>query len=115
MAYPPDQTTPSEAVIPPRGEARVRKAKRRYRPSEAGNQRVEDLDRGGRKTWQRQRGAHRRSLSESGLSRFKRLLGPPLRARKLPGHQVEARSGCRILNRMIHLGKPETYRVEVAA
>lgn len=115
LAYPPDQTTPIEAVIPPRRDACRRKAKRRYRHIEARHQRVEDIERWGRKKWKKHSGYHRRSLSESGVSRFKRILGPTLRSRKVPGQQVEARIGCSILNRMIHLGKPETYRVEVTA
>ena len=36
-----------------------------------------------------------------------------LEARSWEGQQVEARIGCAILNRMIHLGKPESYQVEV--
>lgn len=35
LAYPLGQDTPIEAVIPPRCDARLRKAKRRYRPIEA--------------------------------------------------------------------------------
>jgi hypothetical protein len=115
LAYPSTQETPIEAVIPPRRGAQVRKAKRRYRHIEARNQRVRAIDRQGRKKWKRNSGYHPRSLSETGVWRFKGILGPTLRSRKVPNQQVEARIGCRILNRMIHLGKPETYQVEVAA
>lgn len=115
LAYPGGQDTPIEAVIPPRRDARVRKAKRRYRHIEARNQRVENIQRWGRKKWKKHSGYHRRSLSESGIGRFKRILGPTLSSRKVPNQQVEARLGCSILNRLIHLGKPQTYRVEVVA
>ena len=57
-------------------------------------------------------GYHRRSLAESGASRYKRILGPQLAARSWAGQQTKARIGCVILNRMIHLGKLDTYRVE---
>lgn len=113
LAYPSGQTTPIEAVIPPQRQARVRKAKRRYRHIEARNQRVVDIDRKGRKKWKRESGYHRRSLSETGVGRFKGILGPQLRSRKLSNQQVEARIGCSILNRMMHLGKPESYKIEI--
>lgn len=115
LAYPAGQDSPIEAVIPPRCDARVRTAQRRYRHIEARNQRVEEIGRWGLKPWKKQSSYHRRSLAESGISRFKRLLGPTLRSRKVANQPVEARIGCSILNRMLHLGKPETYRVEVAA
>lgn len=115
LAYPSGQATPIEAVIPPQRQARVRKAKRRYRHIEARNQRVVDIDRKGRKKWKRESGYHHRSLAETGVGRFKGILGPTLRSRKLPNQQVEARIGCSILNRMIHLGKPQSYKVEINA
>jgi len=115
LAYPSGQTTPIEALIPPRRDAQVRKTKRRYRHIEARNERVRAIRRRGRKRWKRDSGYHRRSLAETGISRFKRIFGPQLRARSWAGQQVEARIGCRILNGMIHLGKPETYTVEINA
>ena len=58
-------------------------------------------------------GYHQRSLAETGVFRFKGILSARLRARRWNGQQTEARIGCAILNRMIHLGKPETYKVEI--
>lgn len=115
LAYPGTQATPIEAVIPPQRNARVRKAKRRYRHIEDRNQRVEDIQRWGRKKWKRNSGYHQRSLAETGVGRFKGILGPTLRSRTFPNQQVEARIGCCILNRLIHLGKPQSYKVEVPA
>lgn len=112
LAYPEGQTTPIEAVIPPQRNARRRKAKRRYRHIEARNQRVADIDCLGRQWWKRQSGYHHRSLAETAVGRYKGILGPRLRARKFPNQQIETRIGCCILNRMIHLGKPQSYKVE---
>ena len=67
----------------------------------------------GRKRWKRNRGYHKRSLAETGMARYKRILGPQLAARTWEGQQTEARIGCSILNQMIHLGKPESYPVEL--
>jgi len=113
LAYPPGQEAPIESVIPPRCDAQLRKAKRRYRHIEARNQRVQTLWKKGRKRWKRDCGYHRRSLAETGVFRFKSILSPRLRARKWAGQQIEARIGCCILNRMIHLGKPESYKIEI--
>ena len=49
------------------------------------------------------------------MSRYKRILGPPLLACSWSGRQTEARIGCAILNRMMQLGKSQTVRVEVCA
>lgn len=36
-----------------------------------------------------------------------------LRAQAMANQQVEGWLGCAILNRMTHLGKPESYKVEM--
>ena len=114
LAYPPKpRAAPIEAVIPPQRNATQRIAKRRYRHIEARNERVQSILHMGRKRWKRTRGYHKRSLAETGMARYKRILGPQLAARTWEGQQTEARIGCSILNRMIHLGKPDSYRVEI--
>ena len=116
LAYPKSGTSPPmETVIPPRRDAAIRTAKRRYRHIEARNERVQHIRQKGRKRWKRESGYHRRSVIESMMSRYKRILGPQLLARSWPGQQTEARIGCAVLNRMIQLGKPQTVRVEVSA
>ena len=66
----------------------------------------------GRKGWKQESGYHRRSLAETLIYRYKHLIGGTLKARSEANQQVESRLGCAILNRMIHLGKPESYRIE---
>ena len=114
LAYPPKpRAAPIEAVIPPQRNATQRIAKRRYRHIEARNERVQSILHMGRKRWKRHRGYHKRSLAETGMARYKRILGPQLAARTWEGQQTEVRIGCSIFNRMIHLGKPDSYRVEI--
>ena len=113
LAYPSGQDPPIASVIPPRRDAQVRKAKRRYRHIEARNQRVQAIEKKGRKPWKQESGYHRRSLAETGIFRYKVILGPKLQARSWPGQQTEARIGCSSLNRIIHRGKPDSYKVEV--
>ena len=70
------------------------------------------MRRTGRKGWKQASGYHRRSLAETQIYRYKHLIGDKLKARSWVNQQVESRLGCAILNRMIHLGKPQSYRVE---
>ena len=115
LAYPTQGAGPIDAVIPPQHNASERKAKRRYRHIQARNERVQAIQRQGRKQWKRHTGYHRRSLAETGMARYKRIIGPKLRARVFLRQQVEARLGGKILNRMTHLGMPQAYKVEVDA
>ena len=66
----------------------------------------------GRKGWKQESGYHRRSLAETLLYRYKHLIGGKLKARSEANQQVESRIGCALRNRMIHLGKPQSYRIE---
>ena len=70
------------------------------------------IRRKGRKGWKQASGYHRRSLAETQIYRYKQLIGGQFKTRSEANQQVESRLGCAILNRMIHLGKPESYRIE---
>jgi hypothetical protein len=113
LAYPGQGDGPIDAVIPPQRNASVRKSKRHYRHIQARNERVETIEQQGRKRWKQHTGYHRRSLAETGIARYKRIIGPKLRARVFLRQQVEARLGCKRLNRMTQLGMPQAYKVEV--
>ena len=63
----------------------------------------------GRRTWKKTSGYHRRSIAETQISRYKQILGDTLHARTLTNQQTETRVGCAILNRLLHLAKPESY------
>jgi hypothetical protein len=113
LAYPPaKQPTPIESVIPPCNHAQIKKSKRRYRHIEARNKRVQQIKKRGRKKWKQHSGYHRRSLVETAMARFKRIIGPQLQAREWNRQQVEVQIGCAILNRMTKLGMPQSYKVE---
>jgi hypothetical protein len=113
LAYPsPQQPTPIEAIIPPCNHAQCKKSKRRYRHIEARNQRVKHMNKVGREKWKVHSGYHRRSLVETAMARFKRIIGPRLQAREWTRQKVEVQIGCALLNRMTHLGRPQSYKVE---
>jgi hypothetical protein len=56
-------------------------------------------------------GYGRRSLVETGMQRYKTIIGRTLRARTLSGQKVEARVGCKVLNRITALGMPVSRRL----
>jgi hypothetical protein len=65
----------------------------------------------GRMSWQRISGYNRRSLAETGVYRYKTIIGRRLRARTLPNQRTEAKIGCNVLNRMTRLGMPVSARI----
>jgi hypothetical protein len=65
----------------------------------------------GRMNWQRSSGHNRRSLAETGVCRYKAIIGRRLHARTLPNQRTEAKIGCNVLNRMTRLGMPVSVRV----
>jgi hypothetical protein len=65
----------------------------------------------GRSAWRKLSGYTRQSIAENTMFRFKRLFGEGLWARSLATQSVEVVVRCATLNRMTHLGMPETVRM----
>ncbi len=66
----------------------------------------------GKRKWGALSGYNHRSHIENTFCRYKRIIGPTMRSRRLATQRVEARIGVKILNRMTALGMPESYLVE---
>ena len=90
-----------EAVIPPRDNAAYWEA---GRPR---NLAVAECRKTDRKTWKINIGYHFRSLAETAVYRFKRLIGSCLSARLPENQGTEAYVGVAIINRMNTLGMPQ--------
>ena len=97
------------ALIPPRADAVV--DPRPPRPERDAAVRWIQTHATGRKGWKKRSGYHRRSLVETAFSRWKGRLGTRLASREKLRQITEVRIGCRLLNRFIHLGRPETARI----
>lgn len=65
----------------------------------------------GRDAWKKGTCYHQRSLAETAMLRFKKILGGHLASRKTANQVAEARIKAQILNRMTHLGMPESFKV----
>lgn len=108
----PPQQTPIEPVIVLRKDAKIQPHGNCNAPPLARDEILRGVRKKGRKGWKQQSGYHRRSLAETAMFRYKQIIGDHLRARTMVNQQVESRLGCKILNRMTHLGRPESYKVE---
>jgi hypothetical protein len=64
----------------------------------------------GRKEWKKQSGYHKRSLAETAMYRLKMIFNDSLRARIFENLPTEAFLCYRVLNKMIPLGMPDSYR-----
>ena len=98
-------------AIPPRKDARIWQHGNCAAPPLVRDENLRRIRKAGRKRWKQESGYHRRSLAETGMFRFKTIFGSYLQARKLPQQKVEAKVKCAALNRMTHLGMPDSYRV----
>lgn len=63
----------------------------------------------GRRRWQRESGYNQRSLVESAISRYKRIIGRRLRNRTLASQRSEVKIACAIMNTMTLVGMPDSY------
>jgi len=100
-----------EILIPPRKNARI---------WQHGNSKAEPLKRDenlryirkhGRQHWKEDSGYHMRSLVETTMFRLKTIFGDELSARLLETQTTQALIRCLALNKMTHLGMPESYLV----
>jgi len=69
------------------------------------------IRRQGRRRWKPDSGYHRRSLAETTFFRCKTLFGPLVQARAFPQQATELLLKVAALNRMTHLGMPDSYRL----
>ncbi len=73
--------------------------------------RMQELGNEGRSLWKQEVGYHRRSLVETLMFRYKTVLGDRLTARKEQTQATEVAIKLDVLNRMIELGRPKSYKV----
>jgi hypothetical protein len=97
-------------LIPPRRDAQLSPT-----PSAAlmeRNRNIRAMHRIGRREWYKRSGFNKRSMIENAIYRYKTIIGRCMSSRTLEGQHVEVQLACRVLNTMICLGMPDSYRVE---
>jgi len=105
-----DRAPAAAVIIPPRATAVVSEVSAAGTPTPL-DRHIEMIAAKGRLGWQKAVGYGRRSLVETGMLRYKTIIGRTLRARTLPAQKVEAKVGCKVLNRMTALGMPVSRRL----
>lgn len=104
-----EQDHPLKVTIPPRHGARIWKHGNSHGEKLARDENLRRIRKAGRKRWKEESGYHRRSLAETAMSRYKRIIGEKLQARDFSRQAKEAFIGIMALNRMTILGMPQSY------
>jgi len=104
-----EQGQPLKVTIPPRRGARIWQHGNSKDQRLARDENLREIRQKGRKRWKQESGYHRRSLAETAMSRYKRIVGEKLQARDFQRQSTEAFVGVLILNKMTALGMPRSY------
>ena len=102
-------TTNIRIVIPPKKTATV--DSRAQGSWCQRNDAIERIGEVGRRQWGKESGAHRQAQAESGMYRYKRIIGDRLRALNDDAQKREALIAVNVINRMTALGMPESVKV----
>lgn len=97
--------------IPPRKNARIWKHGNTQAERLKRDENLRSIRKHGRKAWKENSGYHVRSLSETAMFRLKTIFGDELSARLLETQTTQAVVRCAALNKMTHLGMPQSYKV----
>lgn len=104
-----------KAIIPPDKTAVVQKKDKipALESRDQAIQRIAELGTEGRSLWKREINYHRRSRIETFMFRLKTILGDRLVSRRMAMQATEATMKLHVLNRMLELGRPNSYKVAV--
>jgi len=98
-------------LIPPRKNARIWKHGNTKTERLKRDENLRSIRKQGRKEWKKNSGYHVRSLAETTMFRLKTIFGGELSARLLETQTTQAVVRCAALNKMTHLGMPQSYKV----
>ena len=98
-------------LIPPRKNARIWKHGNTKTERLKRDENLRAIRKDGRKEWKKNSGYHVRSLAETTMFRLKTIFADDLSARLLETQTTQALVRCAALNKMTHLGMPQSYQV----
>lgn len=101
------------AAIPPRQGAKIWKHGNTKGERLIRDENLRSIRKKGKPKWKREARYHRRSLAETGVFRFKTIFSDKLQSRKQENQFQEMIIKSAALNRMTHLGMPESYKVGI--
>lgn len=100
-----------EILIPPRKDARIWQHGNSNAQPLKRDENLRYIRKHGRQRWKEDSGYHMRSLAETAMFRLKMIFGNELSARQLETQTTQALIRCLALNKMTHMGMPESYQV----
>jgi hypothetical protein len=98
-----------QIVVPPRRPATA--SPEATGPWAQRTRHIERIAEIGRLAWQKETGYRQQARVEGTFRRYKRIRGGSLRATGFEAQQREARVGCTVLNKMLALGKAQSFAV----
>lgn len=101
----------AKATIPPRKGAKIWQRATSKTDRCDRDENLRRIRKIGRKKWKQECGYHRRSLAETMMFRFKTIFGDRLNTRDIDNQFKELLVKCAVLNRMTHLGMPDSYKI----
>ena len=101
----------ANATIPPRRGARMGQYDDDDEPLSDRDENIRFIGQYGRARWKEATHYHRRSLAETAMFRMKTLFGGAIKARRFAAQSSELFIRCAALNRMTHLGMPDSYAI----
>ena len=99
------------AVIPPRRDAKIWQHGNCAGAPWQRDENLRAIRQKGRRRWKQESGYHRRSLAETTFFRLKTIFGPAVSSRHFPQQATELFIRVAALNRMTHLGMPDSHRL----
>lgn len=100
-------------AIPPRKDAKIRQHGNSKKERLRRDENLRSIRKHGRPKWKREMNYHQRSLAETGMFRFKTIFTDKLQSRKQENQFQEMIIKSAALNRMTHLGMPDSYKVTI--
>ncbi len=101
----------ARAAILPRDGAKIWQHGNTKREHHIRDENLRAIRRRGRAAWKRASNYHRRSLAETQVFRVKTIFGERVSACSFSGQAAQLLVRCAALNRMTHLGMPDSYVV----
>lgn len=101
----------SRAAIPPRRGARIWQHGNSEQERLVRDENLRAIRKKGRQKWKEESSYHRRSLAETAVFRFKTIFGDKLQSPTRENQFTEMFIKCAALNRITHMGMPESYKV----
>jgi len=106
-----NQRAVKRAAIPPRRGAKIWQHGNSRKERLIRDENLRGVRKKGRAKWKREANYHRRSLAETGVFRFKQIFTDKLQSRNQDNQFQEIIIKCAAMNRMTHLGMPNSYKV----